>query len=75
MEIPHVIAKKDIAPALISSPDNKRSRLLSHPTQDLGLRTHTVPRHNKHHRAARSTHGHPDDIEHLPHKDVTSPKQ
>jgi len=67
--------KKDIAPALNSSLDNTRSRLLSHATQDLGQRTHTVARYNKHHRAPRSTHGHLDDIEHLPHKDATSPNQ
>jgi len=67
--------QKDIAPALISSLDNTRSRLLSHSTQDLGQRTRTVARHNKHHRAPRSTHRHLDDIEHLPYKDVTSPKQ
>ena len=74
LEIPHVNAKKDIAPALISSLDNT-SRLLSHSTQDLGQRTHTVACYNKQHRAPRSTHGHLDDIENLPHKDVTSPKR
>jgi len=45
--------QKDVAPALICLLDNTRSRLLSHATQDLGQRTHTVARYNKHHRAPR----------------------
>jgi len=34
-----------------------------------------LSRYNKRCRAPCSTHGHLDDIEHLPYKDVTSPKQ
>ena len=36
--------------------------------------TSEVVTHNKRYRAPRSTHGHLDDIEHLPHTDATSPK-